>query len=155
VNNNTTSSTTIPFSVSGSATSGTATSVASGSGNVLNGCKMISGYYGVTFYGNSAGLGNNNKVLNSVVRDFYLYGIYSYYQTNLQIEGDTIERPSRTTLSTFYGIYMTTGTTGALVERNVIRNMFGGNTNNTSTAYGVYCGSAGTAANPNRFINNV
>jgi len=153
-NPNVTSTAAVPFSISGSATS-VATTGTSGNGNTLNGCKLINGYDGAYFYGNTAGANQGNKVLNCLIRDFYRYGIYSYYQTGMNIVGDTIERPTRTSLTTFYGIYLSTQTTGALLERNLIRNTHGGNNNNTGTAYGVYCGSAGTAANPNRFINNV
>lgn len=153
-NTNVTSSTATCFSVSGSPTSVSTTGL-SGNGNVLNGCKLINGYYGAYFYGNSSGANVGNKVINSVIRDYYTYGIYSYYQTGMEIAGDTIERPTRTSLTSGYGIYMSTSSTGALVERNVIRNFFGGNANYTGSGYGIYCASAGTAANPNRFINNV
>jgi len=153
-NPNVTATTAVPFSISGSATASSTTGL-SGNGNTVNACKLLNGYDGAFFYGNSGGANQNNKVINSVIRDFYRYGIYSYYQTGLTIAADTIERPNRTSLTTFYGIYLSTASTGFLVERNLIRNTHGGSTTNTGSAYGIYVSSAGTATNPNRYINNV
>ncbi|MEZ5045867.1 MAG: hypothetical protein R2831_02635 [Chitinophagaceae bacterium] len=101
---NSTGTFTIPFSISGSATTG-ASSGNCGEDNIVTGCTAIGGYYSMYFYGNSGALSTGNKAINCSAKDFYLYGIYALYQDGWEVRGCTVERPTRTTLSTFYGIY--------------------------------------------------
>jgi len=151
---NGTSTIQVPFSVSGSATSAT-TSGSSGNGNIVSGCTIFSGYYNTVFYGNSAAASTGNQVLNCNLEDFYFYGSYNAYQNGIMISGNTVERPTRSTVSTFYGIYLTTGCSNALVEKNKIRNMFGGSPNYAGAIYSIYCLAASTAGNENKIYNNV
>jgi hypothetical protein len=151
---NGTSTTQVPFSISGSATSAT-TSGISGNSNLITGCTMNSGYYNTTIVGNSGTNSTNNKVINCNHRDFYIYGNYIYYQTDAVFSGNTVERPTRTTLSTFYGYYLGTNNFNLLVEKNRIRSPFDGLPTSTSTAYGIYAPGSAVSASPNNIINNV
>jgi len=144
------------FSVSGTASSATATGN-SGSGNVLTGCTMFSGYYSATFVGNSgAAVNTGNKLINCNLRDFYIYGCYFSYQNGAEISGSTIERPTRSTVTTFNGVYITTGCSNSLVEKNKIRNPLGGVVGaSTTAAYGVYRTGAGISGNEDLIYNNL
>ncbi|HTN47439.1 MAG TPA: GEVED domain-containing protein [Flavipsychrobacter sp.] len=152
---NGTSLTQVPFSISGSATSGTAVGV-SGSYNMVSGCTIFSGYYNAYVVGNT-GTGTNigNKIINSTSADFYLYGIYFRYQDSALISNNTVHRPTRTSLSTFYGIYLSDGCKNSLVERNVVRHPVTGAPSNTSSCYGIYCTATSTVGNENMIYNNL
>lgn len=144
----------VPFSVSGTSVSGTSTGL-SGNNNTVNSCTMTGGYYNTVFTGSTSPLGNNNQVINSVLRDFYFYGLYFYYNQNPVARGNIIERPNRTTISTGYGIYVTTGCIGSLVERNHVRRLADGSPGSTSALYAIYVSADGTLVNPNIFRNNL
>ncbi|HQE12172.1 MAG TPA: hypothetical protein PLQ78_05455, partial [Flavipsychrobacter sp.] len=143
-----------PFSISGSATSST-TAGTSGSYNIVDSCTMVGGYYNTCIVGNTSASSNGNKVMNSLMTDFYLYGTYFTYQDSLEITNNIIERPTRTTLSTFYGIYLSTGCTNALVQQNRVRNMCGSTPNYAATVYGIYVAAAATSGNDNMIYNNL
>ncbi|HQE11664.1 MAG TPA: GEVED domain-containing protein, partial [Flavipsychrobacter sp.] len=149
-----TSSLVVPFSISGSATSAT-TAGNSGQYNVLDSCTIVGGYYNTVLYGNTVGNSSGNKVMNSTMSDFYFYGAFIYYQDSLELTNNIIERPTRATISTFYGIYLSTGCTNALVQQNRVRNMSGGSPTSTSAIYGIYGLATSTAGNENKFYNNL
>ncbi|HRP89176.1 MAG TPA: GEVED domain-containing protein [Edaphocola sp.] len=145
----------IPFSVSGSATSGT-TSGNSGSYNTVDSCTMISGYYNTVFVGASGNNSEGNQLLNSTLRDFYFYGSYNTYQTGLLVKNNNLSRPNRTTLSSFYGVYFSTGVDSSTIEKNRIQNQFGGNSSYSGTSYNIYVSSTATGVGTeNKIINNV
>lgn len=144
-----------PFSISGTSVSATATGP-SGSNNTVNSCTMTGGYYNTVFTGPStAPYATNNQLLGSVVREFYLYGLYAAYNVNMVARLNIVERPTRATISTGYGMYLTTGTTGALVERNHVRNLAGGNVSTTSSMYCIYVVSDGGPGSENKVRNNL
>ena len=152
---NCTNTTQVPFSISGSDISATA-SGASGIGNVMTNCTMNSGYYNTCIVGNSAVTTvTANMLINCLIRDQYFYGVYNLYQNGTVISGCTLERPNRTTLSTFYGIYISSGNINMLVEKNRIRKPFGASPSSTSSAYCIYDAIAATAGNHNKIINNL
>ena len=134
---NGTSTSQVPFSISGSGTSAT-TSGVSGNNNVITGCTMFSGYYNTCLVGNTATPSTGNRVINCNIRDQYFYGMYNLYQNGAILRGNIIERPTRTTLSTYYGIYLSTGCINMLVEKNKLRNPFTKTPSSTSLAYGIY-----------------
>jgi hypothetical protein len=150
---NTTSSISSPFSISGSKTSAT-TSGASGINNIVDGCTLTGGYYGASFVGNSAASNTGNQLINSVVRDFHFYGVYTLYENGLVIRNNTIDRLNRTTLTTFYGIFNTTGSVGLVIDRNRIRKPFAATTG-TLSAYGIYNFVASTLGNETKITNNL
>ncbi|HQW18850.1 MAG TPA: hypothetical protein PKZ48_12140, partial [Bacteroidia bacterium] len=151
---NGTITTMVPFSISGSATSAT-TSGNSGSNNVITGCTMFSGYYNTVLVGNSGLPSTGNQVINCNINDQNLYATYCLYQDGVVLRGNTLSRPTRTSLGTYYGIYISTGCTNALVEKNRIRNTWATNTGSTGTQYSIYCTIDATLGNENKFFNNV
>ncbi|WP_317896711.1 T9SS type A sorting domain-containing protein [Aurantibacillus circumpalustris] len=152
---NAASTTQIPFSLSNSGTV-YSTSGNSGNNNVVNTCTLSGGYFSVCYYGNTvAPFTVGNKVLNSKIQDFYIYGVYNYYGQYLTIKGNIIERPFRTTLSSCYSIYLSTSSIDILVEGNHIRNPYLTGITNANLAYGVYVGSGGTSGHENIIRNNV
>jgi hypothetical protein len=149
-----TATTTSPFSVSGSPTSAAATG-SSGSNNVLTGCTTIGGYYSLVFYGNSTAANVGNKAINCTAQDMYLYGIYALYQNGWEVSGCTVERVARSTVSTTYGIYASTGVTTALIHDNKVRKLFDLATTSTSSCYAIYIGVDATSGNEHQVYNNL
>lgn len=150
-----TSSTAMPFASGGTSVSAPMTAGPANHNNVLLDCFLEGGYYSAVFYGNTTARDTNNQLINCRLKDFYLYGLYDYYQYGMVALRDTIERPSRPTISTFYGMFLSTGNIGLQLENNVIRDMFNTNPINSNTAYGIYLTSDGTAAKPHSIINNL
>ena len=157
-NDASTSANYIGISVSGSAT-GAKTSGANTNSNVtVEGNTVNGGDTGITLIGNSTASPTPGLVArNNTVNGFYNEGIYTTYTTGVQIIGNDVARPVRSgTVSTFYGIYVGTGTQGARVERNRVHQAFAASTA-TSTTYGMYVGtgSAASAGSENVFANNL
>lgn len=94
------------FIVSGSATAGT-TVGNNGQYITFTNNTVIGGYYGATFIGNT-GYANNfgHYVANNTFTNFYLYGVYFLHADSSVLVGNDINRVSRTSLSTLYGIYL-------------------------------------------------
>jgi hypothetical protein len=90
-----------------------------------------------------------------VFEDFYIYGIYTYYQDGAKIRNNDISRPSRSTLTTFYGIYNLYFLRGE-ISGNRVHNGFGANTSGTSSVYGIFVSNSPSPANePNLVYNNL
>jgi hypothetical protein len=139
-------------------TTATATSGDNGNSNLFLNNEIIGGYYNFYLYGNSGSTTQNinNKIVGNRVKDAYLYSIYAIYQsTGLAVSKNEITRPNRTNTSTSSGVYVTTGTVGALIEKNRIYNMFGALSTSTSTFYGIYVGVDATVSSPTRIENNL
>ena len=141
-----------PFSLSGTAATATGTGN-SGSNNTISNCTMNGGYYGFVFSGSVSNTGN--QILNSTVSEFYTYGIYHAYCQSSIIKGNMVERPTRTNPSSGYGVYLTTSTANCIVDGNTIRNLFGGLTTSSGTAYCLYNSVSATLGNENIWINNL
>jgi parallel beta-helix repeat protein len=156
INTNTTATTTnyVGIAINGSATS-TATSGNNGNGNLITGNTINGGYYGIYLYGSTTPYIQNNVVRNNVVNDFYFYGIYFYGTNKTSISSNELVRPTRTPVTTTYGVYVSTNT-NALVEKNRIHNLFDAATTSTSTVYCLYIGSSGlSTTEPHRIENNL
>ncbi|MES2773213.1 MAG: gliding motility-associated C-terminal domain-containing protein [Bacteroidota bacterium] len=143
--------------INGIATSITTTNVnALNDYNIISGNTITGGFAGVAIVATVAGANGNNKILNNKILDFYQYGVYvagSYFTT---IEGDSLARPTRTTPSTFDGIYFTTVSTDAVVSKNKITNPFGGGPTSTSAFNGINFNACdATSASPNIVSNNL
>src|SRR5690606_30144235 len=80
-----------------------------GNNNSFDSCDISGGYIAVSMYGMSSDRDTNNSFTNSTIHDFYYYGLRSYYQHGLTVSNCIIERPNRTSFSTFYGMYLSTG----------------------------------------------
>ena len=143
---------------SASTTSATGSGAGANQNVTIERNRVTGGYYGITAVGNTtASPSAGNSIRNNRVRDFYFYGIYNLYQSGVQVIGNDVARPTRTTVSAFYGIYLSTGTRGARVERNRIHQAFAGVATSTSAAYCIYVttGTAATATTPNEIVNNL
>ena len=143
---------------SGSTTSATTGGATANQNLTLDGNTVTGGYYGITVLGNTTASPNPGYILrNNRVRDFYFYGVYSLYLSGPQFIGNDVARPTRTSVSTYYGIYLGTGVSGARVEKNRLHQAFSGAATSTSAAYGIYftTGTAATATTPNDVINNL
>lgn len=148
-----TSSSTNGIVASGSLTSGTTTGDNARSLNVT-GNTVIGGYYGIRLNGESGTL-QDAIVSNNTVRDFYSYGIYLYYNDGSVVEDNDVSRPNRTSVSTLYGIYLSSSTDCDVLS-NAIHNTHDNASSLTGSAYAIYHSSAdGTAGNEHRVINNV
>ncbi|RYZ53407.1 MAG: T9SS type A sorting domain-containing protein [Sphingobacteriales bacterium] len=151
----TTGTTVACVSMSGSTTSYSTTGT-NGSNNTFSNCTTDGGYFGFVFYGISSGTNEANNIINCTVKNYYVYGAYSYYQSGAVISGNEFTRPDRTVVSSGYGVYLTTGTTNMLVEKNRIHNLFdAASVSSTSVSYAIYVSSDGTAGNENKIINNL
>lgn len=117
--------------------------------NTING-----GYYGIALTGSNTFANGNNKVTNNRISNFYSYGIYVTGSFNTLIENNIISRPTRSNVTSFYGIYFTNLSTKANVTRNIIRNPFGGAPNSTSAAYGIYFTSTDALAQLENVVSN-
>lgn len=145
----------VPLSISGTSISGTSTGN-SGSNNIINTCTISGGYYNTVFTGATAAPFNTgNQLLNSVVKDFYIYGFYNGYSVNSVVRSNVVERPNRTTISTGYGIYLTTGSVNSLVERNHVRRLADGSLGSTSALYAIYVLADASLNNENVIRNNL
>jgi hypothetical protein len=103
-----TSSLTAGIAVSNSTTSAT-TAGNNGQYLTITNNTIIGGYYGITLMGLASYLNcYGNLVADNIVKDFYLYGIYLSNNDTSIVRGNDISRPTRTTITTLYGIYATT-----------------------------------------------
>ncbi len=151
---NTTSSYSVPFSISGSATSATLTGLG-GNNNLMNGCTMNNGYYNTCIVGITGTLSTGNQLVNCTMKDFYFYGIYNYYSDGTVISGNDISRPTRTTLSTYYGCYITTGCVNILIEKNKFHDPFATAETGTNSGYLIYALTSSVLGSENKIINNI
>ncbi len=115
---------------------------------------IIGGYYGVHSYGSYIKFLDGNQFTGNVLKDQYSYGFYLMYNTNALIENNDISRPTRTNVTNFYGVYLTTGTNGTIVNRNRIHNSHDAATITTHTVSGVHIVAPATPGNENIIKNN-
>ncbi|HTN47337.1 MAG TPA: GEVED domain-containing protein, partial [Flavipsychrobacter sp.] len=149
-----TGTTTACISMSGSATSYSTTGV-NGSNNSFDSCTLTGGYFGFVGYGsgNASTMDSNNHLTNSLVKEFYVYGAYHYFNRSCSVSKSVFERPTRANASTGYGVYLSS-CINMLVEKNKVRSLFGGALTTTSTSYPIFVAGDGTAGNENKVINN-
>ncbi|HYF31634.1 MAG TPA: gliding motility-associated C-terminal domain-containing protein [Chitinophagaceae bacterium] len=138
INTSSTSTNYAGIVVSFSNTSATGTGANECDFNTFSNNTITGGYYGITLVSNSSVANGNNKIINNVIREFYSYGIWVNGSFNARIEANRITRPTRTGVTTFYGIYFTSLSTKANITRNIITDPFGGAPSSTSTFYGIY-----------------
>lgn len=101
-----------------------------------------------------AGASDSNIIVDNEIADFYLYGIYLNGPTGTIVSGNNIHRSSKTTISTFYGIYTTGTVAGTRITGNRVHNPAAPATNSTSSIYGVYLLGEGAATDPCLVYNN-
>lgn len=138
VNTTSTSTNYAGISVSASATSATTTGNTFCDGNVFSNNTITGGYYSITLVGSTTAAVRDNKIINNTIRDFYFYGIYLSGNFNTLVESNNISRPTRTIVSTFNGIYVTSLNVSIDISKNTIHNPFGGAPTSSSVFYGIY-----------------
>lgn len=122
------------------------------SNNTING-----GYYGIALAGNSGATLQGNIISGNVIRNFYSYGIYTNYSDSMLIENNDVSRISRTSLTTFYGIYAAS-CKGFKVSANRIHDPAPGDPSTAFIFYGIYVASTGgniTNTISNNLIYNI
>ncbi|MBS1590198.1 MAG: hypothetical protein JST52_11350, partial [Bacteroidetes bacterium] len=153
--NATATATTSAALVMSNSTISVSTTGANGSNNMFSNSTISGGYYAAYFYGSSNTTNQNNSIVNCSVKDFYYYGVYYYNQGGGSISANKIERPTRTSVSTFYGLYLSTGCINVLAEKNILRNFSGVTANTNLSAYVIYVSAAASAGNENKVYNNI
>ncbi|MBU3663948.1 MAG: hypothetical protein FGM41_12240, partial [Bacteroidetes bacterium] len=152
INVGTTSTSTTNAAIVASGATATATTAGNNAQNIsiINNL-VIGGYYGIIFTGEASYLNNNGHIIrNNIVRDFYLYGIYTANGDNISIDSNDIHRMGRATISTFYGYYGAT-TRNIRLTKNRIHDAGNG----TYSAYPIYwTTSVNTAGQESQVINN-
>jgi hypothetical protein len=123
----------------------------------FNHSRFMGGYYAIVLNGIAANLVKNVKIDSCVVSDFYLYGVYCDKSDSLWVRGNDINRVSDTTISSFYGVYLTSAPTrNARIEGNRIHDTHTGNATSTGVGYGIYLTSADAdPGTENRVFNNI
>ncbi len=153
-----TSSNYAAFTLTQSPTAATGTQSGTASNLLIDSCQIVGGYYGLCLNGAGLTMGSrpsNNTVRNTVVNNFYLYGIYAYGQDNLSVEYNDIHRQSRATVSNCYGIYNYGRNPGLKIVANRIHDLGGTQGTTAFTGYILYLSStSGTAASPALVANN-
>ncbi len=154
---NGTSTSQIPVCISGSNTSYSAFAN-SGNYNTFLNCTMFSGYCAVSHFGYSGSPYNtDNRFISCNFTDWYVMSCYAYYAKNLTISKCNISRPTRTAITTTYGMYAYY-CTGSLFEKNRLFQLFDGSPGYTGTLYGQYLyynPIASPGVQQNNFINNI
>jgi hypothetical protein len=123
---------------------------------VISNNRITGGFYGIAMYGNGTTARMNNcQVTNNIIKDFYSFGIKADGHNNILVESNDISRPTRTTVTTFFGVSFT-NVTNSKISRNRIHNNCGGAPTNTSAATGIELTSSdATAGNENLISNNL
>src|SRR5690606_16392760 len=106
-----------------------------GNNNVISGNTIIGGFKGVHLNGVLTEAGNN-QITNNIIRDFYSYGVEVAAENGTLVEGNDISRANRAAITTFYGIYLSTGSKQTVVSKNRIHNT--NDANVAGTVYGIY-----------------
>ncbi len=143
--------------VNNSETGATTTGSTLCDGNTFSNNTITGGYYGITLVGGTTtttALLMNNRVTGNTINDFYFYGIYVSGNNNTLIEANRISRPTRTAVSTCYGIYLTGVSTGMKISKNRISNPFGGSPASTSVFGGIYLTAVDAPDGQENIISN-
>ncbi len=110
---------------------------------------ILGGYHGVYFYGvSTTSKEKANLVRNNIIKDFFYYGTYFYYQDSLKVIGNLIQ--NRSTAAIVNGLYSGYTDNSQYLKNNI-------QISGSSTAYGMYLyynnNTAGTGLVSNNFIS--
>lgn len=140
-----------------SASATSATSAGNNGSNCYIGYNKLTGpdgsggpYYALPIAGSS----DNNVIEGNEIRNFYLYGIYVNAASGTKVLGNDINRSSKTSVTTFYGIYTTGTSSGTLIAGNRIHDPAEATVSSTSTFYGIELLGDATQADPCLVYNN-
>ena len=117
----------------------------------IDGNTMIGGWACIRLNGTSvAAQASGNRITNNIFKDYYNYGSYNYYSTDLIIHNNDYSRPTRTSLSTFYGPYV-----GYNSKTTISNNKIHDGGAGTYTNYAIYViNSVNTAVGRTYIANN-
>lgn len=129
----------------------------SGNYNLIEGNTTLGAYYAVRQNGTSTTVRCvGNRFLDNDFTDYYVYGIYSYYQEGSKILGNEFSRPNRAAVSTFYGVYGYYTAENVEISNNWIHDGFTQATGSTSAMYAIYVSSSdNTTGNESVISNNL
>ncbi|HOJ05854.1 MAG TPA: BNR-repeat neuraminidase N-terminal domain-containing protein [Bacteroidota bacterium] len=123
VSTSSSSSDCIAICASASSTS-TSTTGNIGSNNLIQGCTLSGGYYGLTYRGNSTGntYNQNNQFLDNTIREWYYYGMYLYYLPQMTCSRNVLLQRKTGTFTTSggYGIYAYYCAYAPVIEKNYV-----------------------------------
>lgn len=136
---------------SGSNVSATA-SGNNGSHNMISGNSIIGGHHAIRINGFTA---DHNRIENNTVRYFYAYGIYLQDADGTDIISNNITRANRVDVTTFNGIFLSSGNVNTNIERNRIHNTHDNAANRAQASNAInFTNCDAPAGQENRIINN-
>ncbi len=137
---------------SGSSVSATA-SGNNGSHNMISGNSITGGHHAIRINGFTA---VQNSVLNNTIRYFYAYGIYLQDANGTEITGNDFTRANRVDVTTFNGIFLSSGNVNTNIERNRIHNTHDNAANRAQAANAInFTNCDAPVGQENRVVNNV
>lgn len=136
---------------------GNVTTAGSANYNLIDSNEVVGSYYGIRLNGAAGPIGNKGNIIrHNLVRENYAYNIYILQGEDVLVEGNEITRAIRTNGTTFYGIYLGTGTIGTRVNANSIHNTHDSFTSKTGAVYVFYSTAADAPTiKPNIWSNNL
>ena len=133
-----------------------------GSNNIITGCNIYGGYYGVYLYGllNFTGSGNGNIISNNQLVDNYNAPVAVTFQSGTIVRNNEIYKTSTRTnySSVTYGVYMSTQASSFTIEKNKIHDLYVNAATNTGPTYCIYVSSSNTystVGSEAKVINNL
>ena len=125
------------------------------SNTVIQNNTITGGYYSIKLNGDT---GNqdalNNQITGNTLRDFYGYGIYLDDTEGTLVQNNDVSRPTRATITSFYGVYMTGTNTNTIISKNRFHNAFGGDPTPTGAAYVLYFSSTDAPVGSENIVKN-
>lgn len=126
--------------------------------NIIKGHPTSSGmYYGIVGYPQAAGTTwSNNRFLYNRIENFFYAGVNWQFGNRTVFRGNTITRPTKTSMTTTYAFYLSSTARSDTFDANIITNLFGGSPTTTLTSY-IFWGInySGSSAEPCIFTNNL
>jgi len=126
--------------------------------NVIKGHPTSSGmYYGIVGFPQVSGTTwSNNRFLYNRIENFFYAGVNWSSGNRTVFRGNTITRPTKTSMTTTYAFYLSNASRLDTFDANIITNLFGGSPTTTLTSY-LFWGInySGSAAEPCIFTNNL
>ncbi|WP_191907006.1 T9SS type A sorting domain-containing protein [Adhaeribacter soli] len=151
----------LPLSSTSSDVNGIVTgNTTSEAGNHTNNSKFLNntingGYYPIRLNGNTGGINAlNNEITGNIINDSYIYNIYLNNTDGTLVENNNISRPTRTTVSTFYGIYLAGVNQNVVISKNRIHTTHGAASSLTGSAYGIYSSSSDAPTGAENIVKN-
>ncbi|WP_162902930.1 PKD domain-containing protein [Taibaiella koreensis] len=101
-----------------------------------------------------AGASDSNTFEGNRIENFYYYGVYLNGATGTRIIGNDFNRATKTSTTTFYGIYTTGTAPGTIIAGNRVHDPAAAGSAGTGSTYALYLLGDATAGNNNLVYNN-